>query len=211
MFVFVVVVEMESGGTEAERSSTMGHLSSSGNSIRRIGLQFSASNLIQGPVSALFDYLRDRSADHESEALISQRFTEQLRSQVDNSNGTVMDGEVAIRIVNASEQEQVREGDGQVEVSGQGQQGEVEEEDVFEGRERGRDDDGEAGQLAGGIGEGGAADEIVAGNSRDSSYPRYDIQQQVARWIEQVLPFSILLLVVFIRQHLQGIGYTYPT
>jgi hypothetical protein len=33
---------------------------------------------------------------------------------------------------------------------------------------------------------------------------RYDIQQ-AARWIEQVLPFSLLLLVVFIRQHLQGI------
>nr|XP_011470999.1 PREDICTED: uncharacterized protein LOC105353484 [Fragaria vesca subsp. vesca] len=36
-----------------------------------------------------------------------------------------------------------------------------------------------------------------------SAYQRYDIQQ-VARWIEQVLPFSLLLLVVFIRQHLQG-------
>lgn len=43
-------------------------------------------------------------------------------------------------------------------------------------------------------------------NNRDlsSSYQRYDIQQ-AARWIEQVLPFSLLLLVVFIRQHLQGI------
>ncbi|KAK6118171.1 hypothetical protein DH2020_048072 [Rehmannia glutinosa] len=43
------------------------------------------------------------------------------------------------------------------------------------------------------------------GNNRDSSssYQRYDIQQ-AARWIEQVLPFSLLLLVVFIRQHLQG-------
>lgn len=36
-----------------------------------------------------------------------------------------------------------------------------------------------------------------------SSYQRYDIQQ-VARWVEQILPFSLLLLVVFIRQHLQG-------
>lgn len=38
-----------------------------------------------------------------------------------------------------------------------------------------------------------------------STYQRYDIQQ-VARWIEQILPFSILLLVVFIRQHLQGMS-----
>ncbi|KAK9124804.1 hypothetical protein Sjap_014406 [Stephania japonica] len=44
-------------------------------------------------------------------------------------------------------------------------------------------------------------------NNRDSSYQRYDIQQ-VARWIEQVLPFSLLLLVVFIRQHLQGFFVT---
>lgn len=40
-------------------------------------------------------------------------------------------------------------------------------------------------------------------SSRDSPYQRYDIQQ-AARWIEQVLPFSLLLLIVFIRQHLQG-------
>lgn len=41
------------------------------------------------------------------------------------------------------------------------------------------------------------------GVSSDSSHQRYDIQQ-VARWVEQILPFSLLLLVVFIRQHLQG-------
>nr|CAD1839931.1 unnamed protein product [Ananas comosus var. bracteatus] len=47
----------------------------------------------------------------------------------------------------------------------------------------------------------------TAGNNRDPSYQRYDIQQ-VARWIEQILPFSLLLLVVFIRQHLQGFFVT---
>lgn len=41
-------------------------------------------------------------------------------------------------------------------------------------------------------------------NERDAGGPqRYDFQQ-LARWIEQVLPFSVLLLMVFIRQHLQG-------
>lgn len=41
-------------------------------------------------------------------------------------------------------------------------------------------------------------------HNRDSSaYQRYDIQQ-AARWIEQLLPFSLLLLLIFIRQHLQG-------
>ncbi|KAL3633550.1 hypothetical protein CASFOL_022312 [Castilleja foliolosa] len=45
----------------------------------------------------------------------------------------------------------------------------------------------------------------VSGNSNqnESAYQIYDIQQS-ARWIEQFLPFSLLLLVVFIRQHLQG-------
>ncbi|XP_074562223.1 uncharacterized protein LOC141818667 [Curcuma longa] len=47
----------------------------------------------------------------------------------------------------------------------------------------------------------------AGGNNRDSSYQRYEIQE-VARWIEQVLPFSLLLLVVFIRQHLQGFFVT---
>lgn len=44
---------------------------------------------------------------------------------------------------------------------------------------------------------------VEGSTSRDSSYRSYDIHQ-LARWLEQVLPFSLLLLVVFIRQHLQG-------
>ncbi|XP_065622775.1 uncharacterized protein LOC112028499 [Quercus suber] len=61
-------------------------------------------------------------------------------------------------------------------------------------------------QSANGNTEGEAVDGGGA-NGRDSSYQRYDIQQ-AARWIEQVLPFSLLLLVVFIRQHLQGFFVT---
>ncbi|GFP89390.1 ring finger and transmembrane domain-containing protein 2 [Phtheirospermum japonicum] len=44
-------------------------------------------------------------------------------------------------------------------------------------------------------------------NREGSSYQRYDIQQAM-RWIEQILPFSLLLLIVFIRQHLQGFAVT---
>lgn len=47
-------------------------------------------------------------------------------------------------------------------------------------------------------------------NRDSSSYQRYDIQQ-AARWIEQLLPFSLLLLLVFIRQHLQGILFLYTS
>ena len=42
----------------------------------------------------------------------------------------------------------------------------------------------------------------LGANGRISSYQRYDIQQ-AARWIEQVLPSTLLLLVIFIRQYLQ--------
>ncbi|KAJ6859561.1 hypothetical protein NC652_041748 [Populus alba x Populus x berolinensis] len=40
-------------------------------------------------------------------------------------------------------------------------------------------------------------------SSSSSSYQRYDIQN-LARWIEHVHPFSLLLLLVFVCQHLQG-------
>ncbi|GJV83924.1 RING finger and transmembrane domain-containing protein 2 [Tanacetum coccineum] len=49
--------------------------------------------------------------------------------------------------------------------------------------------------------------EAPAEGVRDSPYQRYDIQQ-AARWAEQILPFSMLLFVVFIRQHLQGFFVT---
>lgn len=52
-------------------------------------------------------------------------------------------------------------------------------------------------------GGGGGGDSNGRDSSSSTSSQRYDIQQ-AARWIEQVLPFSLLLLVVFIRQHLQG-------
>ncbi|KAG9138883.1 hypothetical protein Leryth_007518 [Lithospermum erythrorhizon] len=62
----------------------------------------------------------------------------------------------------------------------------------------------EGGGEADGIGNLGSANGSNSSNNNNTtSYQRYDIQQ-VARWIEQILPFSLLLLVVFIRQHLQG-------
>ncbi|KAL2632794.1 hypothetical protein R1flu_004273 [Riccia fluitans] len=46
------------------------------------------------------------------------------------------------------------------------------------------------------------------GNGREAGGQRYDFQQ-LARWIEQALPFTILLLMVFIRQHLHGFFVTF--
>lgn len=89
---------------------------------------------------------------------------------------TSSNGEVSIRIIGSGENDRVRSDDGSVMDGG-------------EREERGSSVEGSTSSGS--------------GNNRDSSYQRYDIQQ-VARWIEQFLPFSLLLLVVFIRQHLQG-------
>ncbi|XP_015080221.1 E3 ubiquitin-protein ligase RNFT1-like isoform X2 [Solanum pennellii] len=90
---------------------------------------------------------------------------------------TSSNGEVSIRIIGSGENDRVRTDDGSVMDGGE--------------REEERGSNVEGSTSSG------------SGNNRDSSYQRYDIQQ-VARWIEQFLPFSLLLLVVFIRQHLQG-------
>ncbi|XP_076948470.1 uncharacterized protein LOC143620731 [Bidens hawaiensis] len=42
----------------------------------------------------------------------------------------------------------------------------------------------------------------------DSAYQQRHDLQQVSRWIEQILPFALLLLLVFVRQHLQGLFVT---
>lgn len=144
----------------------------------------SASNIIQAPISTLLEYsglFRARpSPSHEAETLVS-----------DDSSG-LSNGEVAIRIIGNTEQDA--------------------ETDTNALREPGHSEllGSSATQVdpMGGASEGAsqaAPGDPAAGDaaSRDSPYQRYDIQQ-AARWIEQILPFSLLLLVVFIRQHLQG-------
>jgi hypothetical protein len=91
-------------------------------------------------------------------------------------------GEVSIRIVGA--------GEAAGGASSSGSEGVVEEGDVDAAAARG-------------AAHPSAPVAPAAGAESSSSYQRYDIQQ-VARWVEQILPFSLLLLVVFIRQHLQG-------
>lgn len=48
---------------------------------------------------------------------------------------------------------------------------------------------------------------VSADDSPTPSQQRYDIQQ-AAKLVEQIIPFSLLLLLVFIRQHLQGFFVT---
>ena len=172
-----------------------------GNS-RRYGMQLSAANFIQSPLSALLEYsglLRGRSGYHETES-----FRDGTEEATPLNNG----GEVSIRIIGAGEQENERVSPAlavgpvrETEASGQQIAGPGTGTATMDESRAGEGISPSSGNGNGGDGE--AADGASA-NGRDSSYQRYDIQQ-AARWIEQVLPFSLLLLVVFIRQHLQGI------
>lgn len=148
----------------------------------------SASNIIQAPISTLLEYsglFRTRpNPSQEAETLVT-----------DDSSG-ISNGEVAIRIIGNGEQDAETDSNGLREPGGLGHTellGSATQVDPIGGAPS----EG-ASQAAPG--------ESVAGDAatRDSPYQRYDIQQ-AARWIEQILPFSLLLLVVFIRQHLQGI------
>ncbi|KAJ7519238.1 hypothetical protein O6H91_20G030500 [Diphasiastrum complanatum] len=48
------------------------------------------------------------------------------------------------------------------------------------------------------------SDAGAVSNNREAVTQRYDFQP-FSRWIEQVLPFTVLLLIVFVREHLQGL------
>ncbi|KAA8517612.1 hypothetical protein F0562_015086 [Nyssa sinensis] len=197
---------------------------------RRHRMQLSASDFFRSPLSTLLEYsgiLRSRFSHPESDSLINSGVSVGFRDHIRNdtvaasSNG----GEVSIRIVGASEHEQHRVGTvlpsstvGQVrELTAQNEvfvqpmartASSTSVSSAIDGQGDSRSSDRGAGEgvsqsLNGGV-DGEAGDGL---NNRDSSYRRYDIRQ-AARWIEQVLPFSLLLLVFFIRQHLQGFFVT---
>ncbi|KAM7526615.1 hypothetical protein LguiA_016517 [Lonicera macranthoides] len=217
-------MEASGGNSDAYRGSSLATSGSNNNSSsRRYGIQLSASNFFQSPLSTLLDYtgiLRTRSSSNhaESDSLINRSlsagYRDQSQSHLDDSEAVGNDGEVAIRII-GSEQEHDRVGI--VLPSPTGSQNEVivqplartaSATSVSSALEDSRSDRGDGGMMNGSGGDAEAGDGVGVGvNNRDSSYQRYDIQQ-AARWIEQVLPFSLLLLVVFIRQHLQGFFVT---
>ncbi|KAJ0978175.1 hypothetical protein J5N97_013649 [Dioscorea zingiberensis] len=225
------VMESSGGNSDPYRNPAP----SSGGS-RRYDVQFSASNFIQAPLSALLEYsgiLRPRSNHSETESLVGGGVAGPGRLD-DSGAPNSVGGEVSIRIIGAGDHENTRVGlgigSGSLQTMGAGEtregvagDGGVAAEQVRMASER---QVGDGGSQAGvgeatnssnpvpvppsssGNGNGMSAEGEAAaagGNGRESSYQRYDIQQ-VARWIEQILPFSLLLLVVFIRQHLQGLA-----
>ncbi|GFY82030.1 RING/U-box superfamily protein [Actinidia rufa] len=185
--------------------------SSTSNNSRRNGFQFSTLSFLRAPVSTLLEYsgvLRPQPDHHEAENLVINGGDEQFRRRSNDFGSVSGSGEVSIRIIGAGEQEHVgfeesEEAIGQISGPRLGD----------EGRDGGEVGGGE--RVSGGASSSATANDARNGDGggdnggRDSSYQRYDIQQ-VARWVEQVLPFSLLLLVVFIRQHLQGESMVAP-
>lgn len=141
----------------------------------------SASNMIQAPISTLLEY----------SGLFRTRTSPSLEAETLLSDDSPASGEVAIRIIGNNEQDALTDAnalrDGQTPSATQ-----VDPMAAAEGASQPTPADSPA----------------TDSTTRDSPYQRYDIQQ-AARWIEQILPFSLLLLVVFIRQHLQGISLSF--
>ncbi|XP_073297686.1 uncharacterized protein [Primulina huaijiensis] len=203
---------METSNFDASSLDTSTSISSSsvnGGSSRTPRFRF--IRLLQSPISSLLEYsgvLRVRPDDPYSEArpLMSGEVND---LSVGNIQGPNNSGSI--------------DGDGDVDgtVNNSNSRGEVSIRIIGEQDRVGVVNSGENGEESG---VGLSADESMVpregvngngGNSNGddnnnnnqnreaSAYQRYDIQQ-VARWVEQILPFSLLLLVVFIRQHFQG-------
>lgn len=215
-----------------ENTSTSG---GGGGNNQRLGfgrMQLSALNFFRSPLSFLLDYsgiLPPATNHRETEPLIAVNggaASPDSRPQspgpcVETVFGGTSSGEVSIQIIGGGEQEGgghsvpsqgQQAGEASLDRNGESVGGMPVSENQSSG---GRSDNGAAAAMAGGrvpsppagsgrvdsVGVRSSGDD----NSRDS-YPRNDIQQ-FAKWTEQVLPFSLLLLVVFIRQHLQGTAF----
>ncbi|KAI3666793.1 hypothetical protein L6452_41830 [Arctium lappa] len=171
--------------------------------------QFSASNFFNSPLSTFFEYAsisRTRSSRNSESS--ARRYTQ--------NNFSDNNGEISIRIIGGGEEEH-RDDDGvdqgiitsQNETSISRPHSGV----LLDAEVDSRSDSGAnvEGNYASGnesvdveAANGGAG---VNNNTRNSSSQRYGVDQATT-WIEQVLPFVLLLLAVFIRQHLQGLLVT---
>jgi E3 ubiquitin-protein ligase RNFT1 len=177
--------------------------SGTGGTTRRYGLPFSASNIIQAPLVALLEYsgiLRVRPIQRREPDPQSNSPT---RIGPDSSSP-----EVSIRIVGGGDQEALLRDHvsvDSIEVNDSRNGGEVSEAG---GNALSGSSSPGLNSPVGSSGSSSTGSDVegsLAGNATgDRTYQRYDIHH-VARWIEQILPCSLLLLVVFIRQHLQGI------
>lgn len=170
------------------------------NSRTRLGLQVPAFNFFQSPLSVILEYsgiVPSPPDRHRTDNVVLNENTDIVQTPLPNcpGNSSSSNGEVSIRIIGSGEVE--NEGDN---VDDNGDMGGDDLMDIAE------DEDPLLGSASSSSSNGVDLGDVDGGssNSRDSTYQRYNLQQ-VGKWIEQILPFTLLLLVVFIRQHLQGI------
>ncbi|KAL0316987.1 UNVERIFIED_CONTAM: hypothetical protein Sangu_2113000 [Sesamum angustifolium] len=176
-------------------------------------VQFPALGFLQSPISSLLEYsgfirVRPDYPYSETRPLVSESTNASVNVQSSGSNSASVNGNDGV------------DGSGHSNSGDSSNNGEVSIRIIGEQDRVGGANNGENGGNGVGLGAEGSVvgpDDVI-GNGRVSSdndnnnrealsYQRYDIQQ-AARWIEQILPFSLLLLVVFIRQHLQGFVVT---
>ncbi|PON75865.1 TNF receptor-associated factor [Trema orientale] len=179
---------------------------------RRFGIQIPESSFIRAPLTAFLEHTGifggggGSSGSQETRGFVGNRHLQSrttrnsLQEEGDDDGNDDEDDvvgggdeedeeeEVSIRIVGAAEH--------------QNEPVSVDGANVVQQNGSGNDNAGPS--SASGDGEGNVG---ATGNGRDSSYQRYDIQH-FARWFEQILPFTLLLLIVFIRQHYQGFSVT---
>jgi hypothetical protein len=193
---------MEPAGGSADRRGA-GSGASAGpaaSGFRRYGLNFSASSLLQAPLAALLEYSGVVPAGPGPQTLQQALPSSSSSSESDGllSAAAAGDGEVSIRIQGDPDAPPAT-------ATGTPPQDSIEAtaaSDVDPASVPGRGAAADAEASGGGGGSGGATGNAAG----DRAYQRYDVHH-VARWIEQILPFSLLLLVVFIRQHLQGLTH----
>lgn len=176
-------METNSSSSTSQSQSPSGTPSTSthSNSTTRFGgLQLPSLSFFQSPLSVLLEYsgILPARSNRDRDHDHDTETESLIVNNSDSSATTGTSGEVSIRIIGAGD-------------SGSQEVGVAERVPVVP-------------PSSGRAQENGLED---GGVSTDSSHQRYDIQQ-VARWVEQILPFSLLLLVVFIRQHLQGFFIT---
>ncbi|XP_045828353.1 E3 ubiquitin-protein ligase RNFT1-like [Trifolium pratense] len=213
--------------SSSSSSSSFGGVNSDDNngSVTWYGMRLPSVNPFLSPLSFLLDYSGILRSNNDSEVMIVNNGVSgsEIRPRVDSAAavGESSAGEVAIRIIGAGEHIQNQVGEVGYDDCGEdlvGERSGIPALDDGEAEGRGGIETSEgvplvsspsSSSLAGsGQVDGDTSGNGTENNSRDSSsYQRYDIQL-VAKWIEQILPFSLLLLVVFIRQHLQGFFVT---
>ena len=191
-------METASGSSPSLRSLSGGAGSCSGAPSWRYTRESSSSNFLHSPIAAILEYSGIFRHPNRPQ-------NERLFDQASVHSSSSMEGDASIRIIGSGDQYSFGLLDQLQDIAGEGGDG--------VSRDSGPQRESvptiscrlcSAGSSLPAEDETGNGD---GGNDVISSYHRYDIRQ-AARKIERILPFSFLILLVFIRQHLQGTSFS---